>query len=135
MKREVFLACLLALATGSYAISFRLEPEIRKCIKEEVHKDVLVVGEYRLSEVEGQQTDLVVRVGKAPRDVVRGHLHISSDVNTVILVTNAGCRLPIPKAIPCSVKRQLLKEGLPSPLKSMTCLKSVFTPSYQVGHR
>lgn len=80
MKAEVLLACLLALATGSHAISFRLEPEIRKCIKEEVHKDVLVVGEYRLSEVEGQQTDLVVSVGKAPRDVVKGHIHISSNV-------------------------------------------------------
>lgn len=138
MKTEVFLACLLALATKSHAISFRLEPEFRKCIREEVHKDVLVVGEYRLSEVEGQQTDLVVRVGKASRDVVKGHFHISSDMhfcNALIAITNAVCRLPIPKAIPCSVKRQHLKEGLPSPLKSTTCLKSAFTQLYQVGHR
>ena len=55
----VFL-CFLAFAGRGKAISFRLEPEVRKCVKEEVHKDVLVVGEYRLSEVAGQKTDLVV---------------------------------------------------------------------------
>ena len=62
MNTEVTVVCLLALAVGSLAISFRLEPEVRKCIKEEVHKDVLVVGEYRLSDLPGQRTDLVVRV-------------------------------------------------------------------------
>ena len=62
MNTEVTVVCLLALAVGSLAISFRLEPEVRKCIKEEVHKDVLVVGEYRLSDMPGQRTDLVVRV-------------------------------------------------------------------------
>ena len=61
MKSGVAVVCLLALVGGSLAISFRLEPEVRKCIKEEVHKDVLVVGEYRLSDMPGQRTDLVVR--------------------------------------------------------------------------
>ena len=63
MKCELVLAslCLLALVAGGRAISFRLEPEVRKCVKEEVHRDVLVVGEYKLSDVEGQRTDLVVR--------------------------------------------------------------------------
>ena len=60
MKKGLVVACLLALTTRSLAISFRLEPEVRKCVKEEVHKDVLVVGEYRLSDVPGQRTDLVV---------------------------------------------------------------------------
>ena len=62
MNTEVTVVCLLALAVGNLAISFRLEPEVRKCIKEEVHKDVLVVGEYRLADMPGQRTDLVVRV-------------------------------------------------------------------------
>ena len=61
MKKTLIVSLLLALAAGSLAISFRLEPEIRKCVKEEVHKDVLVVGEYRLSDNAGQRTDLVVR--------------------------------------------------------------------------
>lgn len=74
MKTEIFLACFLALATGSHAISFRLEPEIRKCIKEEVHKDVLVVGEYRLSEVAGQHTELVVGLQESSRELLNRHL-------------------------------------------------------------
>ena len=41
-------------------ISFHITPDERKCIREEVHKDVLVVGEYKLSEVPGQRTDLLV---------------------------------------------------------------------------
>ena len=60
MKKAAVVGFLLALASGSLCISFRLEPEIRKCVKEEVHKDVLVVGEYRLSDMEGQRTDIVV---------------------------------------------------------------------------
>lgn len=58
--RILIVTYLLALATGCLSLSFRLEPEVRKCVKEEVHKDVLVVGEYRLSDVAGQRTDLVV---------------------------------------------------------------------------
>ena len=58
--RILIAAYLLALVMGCLAISFRLEPEVRKCVKEEVHKDVLVVGEYRLSDMAGQITDLVV---------------------------------------------------------------------------
>ena len=60
MKKTLVVVCVLTLVAGSLAISFRLEPEVRKCVKEEVHKDVLVVGEYRLSDMAGQRTDLVV---------------------------------------------------------------------------
>lgn len=41
-------------------ISFHITPDERKCIREEVHKDVLVVGEYKLSEIPDQRTDLLV---------------------------------------------------------------------------
>ena len=62
MSTRLVLLCVsfLTLAGGCLAISFRLEPGLRKCIKEEVHKDVLVVGEYRLSELSSQRTDIVV---------------------------------------------------------------------------
>ena len=33
---------------------------MKKCIREEVHKDVLVVGNYDLSDVPGQITDITV---------------------------------------------------------------------------
>ena len=41
-------------------ISFHLEPDARKCLREEVHADVLVVGEYSLEEVHGQKTNIEV---------------------------------------------------------------------------
>ena len=53
------LLCLL-LRRSVHAVSFLLDHDVKKCIREEVHKDVLVVGEYKLSDVNGQKTDLLV---------------------------------------------------------------------------
>ena len=33
---------------------------LRKCLKEEIHKDVLVTGEFEVNEVAGQKVDLMV---------------------------------------------------------------------------
>jgi hypothetical protein len=52
---------LLSVATGSLGISFLLPVGVKKCLREEVHRDVLVVGEYRLSEAPMQKTDLKVQ--------------------------------------------------------------------------
>lgn len=55
------VALLVVLCTYSVrGISFHITPDERKCIREEVHRDVLVVGEYKLSEVPDQRTDLLV---------------------------------------------------------------------------
>ena len=54
-----FLLAIL-LYDQVHSLSFRLNPGEKKCINEEVHKDVLVVGEYKLSDVPGQRTNLVV---------------------------------------------------------------------------
>ena len=51
---------LFGLLGAVVSISFTVEPEVKKCIREEVHKDVLVVGNYELAEVAGQVTDLTV---------------------------------------------------------------------------
>lgn len=42
------------------SISFHLDADTRKCVREEVHADVLVVGEYALQEVHGQKTNIEV---------------------------------------------------------------------------
>lgn len=47
---------------GVSSISFKLPHDMRKCVREEVHKDVLVVGEYDIAEVQDQRTDLLVSV-------------------------------------------------------------------------
>lgn len=53
---------LLALLVGEGVdcISFMLTPNVKKCLKEEIHKDVLVTGEYKLSEAPGHNTLLHV---------------------------------------------------------------------------
>ena len=56
----VLLLVLCALVHHSVAISFHLDPDSRKCLREEVHSDVLVVGEYSLNEVHGQKTNIEV---------------------------------------------------------------------------
>ena len=41
-------------------LMFHLEPNNRKCLKEEITKGVLVSGEYEISKQHGQVTDLIV---------------------------------------------------------------------------
>lgn len=43
-------------------LSFTLPPGQEKCLREEVHKDVLVTGEYKLSEAPHQKTHLTVSI-------------------------------------------------------------------------
>ena len=54
------LGCLSLLTSPVSSVSFRIVPDVRKCLREEVHKDVLVIGDYQLSEQSGQKTDIVV---------------------------------------------------------------------------
>lgn len=42
------------------SIMFELQPSAKKCIKEEIHAQVLVTGEYQVSEAPGQRVDYVV---------------------------------------------------------------------------
>lgn len=54
---SVVVLSYLALVS---ALSFTLPPGQEKCLREEVHKDVLVTGEYRLSDAPHQKTHLTV---------------------------------------------------------------------------
>ena len=54
------LSALLLVVTD--ALRFHLPANQRKCLKEEIHKDVLVTGEYELSEAPGQKTTLLVTI-------------------------------------------------------------------------
>jgi len=45
-------------------LMFHLSPDKKKCLKEEIHKDVLVTGEYNLSDAPGQKTNLQVTDSK-----------------------------------------------------------------------
>ena len=56
----VFSVVLLNYFALVSTLSFTLPPGQEKCLREEVHKDVLVTGEYRLSEAAHQKTHLTV---------------------------------------------------------------------------
>lgn len=45
-------------------IMFNLPPNSQKCLKEEIHSNVLVTGEYEVSEAPGQRVDYTVRDSK-----------------------------------------------------------------------
>lgn len=53
----IVVACL-AHVTSS--IRFFSSPGIKKCLKEEIHKNVLVTGEYELNDAPGQKTHIKV---------------------------------------------------------------------------
>ena len=54
-----WLVVFVLLGTAQ-SIRFKLSPDSRKCIKDEVHKDVLVLGQYELSAAPMQKTDISV---------------------------------------------------------------------------
>lgn len=51
---------LFVLLGTTQSIRFKLNPDSRKCIKDEVHKDVLVLGQYELSAAPMQKSDISV---------------------------------------------------------------------------
>jgi len=70
VKLSVVLA--LALVSQVFGLMMDLPPNGRKCLREEVHKDVLVTGEFEMSEVPGQRTDLIVRD-------IKGHILVNQE--------------------------------------------------------
>jgi hypothetical protein len=45
------------------SLMFQLQPNGKKCLGEEIHKDVLVSGDYEVTEVPGQVVELSVSFG------------------------------------------------------------------------
>jgi len=54
------LLLLTCLVLSGHSLMFQLPPNSQKCLREEVHKDVLVSGDYEITEVPGQVVDLHV---------------------------------------------------------------------------
>lgn len=56
----VLLVVVAMMALEAHSLMFFLQPNVRKCLKEEIHKDILVKGDYELTEVPGHHTKLEV---------------------------------------------------------------------------
>ena len=50
-----------------FSISFFLPVNSRKCLREEIHKDVLVTGEYEIGEQPNTKTNLKVSAEPPPQ--------------------------------------------------------------------
>lgn len=62
MARLTALLFLPLLIQSAFSISFFLPVNTRKCLREEIHKDVLVTGEYEISEQANTKTNLKVSI-------------------------------------------------------------------------
>uniref|UniRef100_A0A146KQ93 Transmembrane emp24 domain-containing protein bai n=1 Tax=Lygus hesperus TaxID=30085 RepID=A0A146KQ93_LYGHE len=60
MKGLIAILGMLAIPALSEAIMFHLPVNLVKCLKNEGGKNALVVGEFNVSEVDGQQVDLLI---------------------------------------------------------------------------
>jgi len=70
------------------SLRFHLQPQTKRCLKEEMRKDVLVTGEYELSEAPGQRTDLMVTDSKghtafARENLDKGKFAVTSDEDDI----------------------------------------------------
>ena len=60
-----FLLLILSICVVNIqCLMFKLGANQRKCLKEEIHKDILVTGDYEFSQVQG----------------LKGHLRVSSNL-------------------------------------------------------
>lgn len=60
MEVQYLVFVLSVLWHGTNAIMWNLAPNTQKCLKEELHANVLVAGEYEVTEVAGQRVDYIV---------------------------------------------------------------------------
>lgn len=65
----LYLTCLSSIQS----LMFYLPSNSKKCLKEEIHKDILVKGDYELTEILGHHTKLEVLDSK-------GHILYNKDV-------------------------------------------------------
>ncbi|XP_045776787.1 transmembrane emp24 domain-containing protein bai isoform X1 [Maniola jurtina] len=72
MEVHYLVLFLSILWHGCDALTWSLAPNTQKCLKEELHANVLVAGEYSVTEVGGQRIDYIVRDSK-------GHILATKD--------------------------------------------------------
>ncbi|XP_026478434.1 transmembrane emp24 domain-containing protein bai-like [Ctenocephalides felis] len=59
-----FMSLVLCVVSHVNGIMWKLKPNTQKCLREELQSNVLVTGDYEVSEAPAQQVDYVVRESK-----------------------------------------------------------------------
>ena len=91
MKLIVTLLLCMFYISSIESIMFHLPANVRKCLKEEIHKDILVKGEYELTNVVGHSTKLEVTDSKGhilykKEDAAKGKFAFTTDEYDVFQV-------------------------------------------------
>ncbi|XP_042881647.1 transmembrane emp24 domain-containing protein bai-like [Penaeus japonicus] len=76
------MAIVGLLAAAADGIMFHLQPNTQKCLREEIHKDVLVSGEYEIQETPGQKVDIQVTDSKGH------HLYLKEEADSGKFIFN-----------------------------------------------
>nr|BAN20252.1 integral membrane protein, Tmp21-I, putative [Riptortus pedestris] len=84
----LFVAVLSLGLQGVQSIMFHLHPNTQKCLREELKKNALVVGEFDVSQAPFQRVDYVVRDSKGDilsqnSDISRGKFSFSTETQDV----------------------------------------------------
>jgi len=82
------LFVLLCAPLTIHCLRFHLQPNTKRCLKEEMRKDVLVTGEYTLSDSPGVRTDLSITDTKGHtalqrENVDKGKFAVTSDEDDI----------------------------------------------------
>jgi len=89
---QLSLLCLIIIYSITIdhcnCLRFHLQPNTKRCLKEEMRKDVLVTGEYELTDAPGQRTDLAVTDSKghtafARENLDKGKFAVTSDEDDI----------------------------------------------------
>lgn len=64
MNLIIHLTISLTILSVSNCIRWHMQPNSRKCLREELRENVLVSGVYEVTEVDNQQVDYVVSIFK-----------------------------------------------------------------------
>jgi len=84
----LYSVVLVFTLMSTESLRFHLQPNTKRCLKEEMRKDVLVTGEYDLSDANGQRTDLSVTDSKghtafARENLDKGKFAVTSDEDDI----------------------------------------------------
>ncbi|KAM8921038.1 transmembrane emp24 domain-containing protein 10 isoform 1-T1 [Pelodytes ibericus] len=108
---------LLFLCGTVRPLSFPLPPNSRKCLREEIHKDVLVTGEYEVSEAHGQGqvrlkiTDSASHILYSKEDATKGKFAFTTEDYDMFEVCFES-KLPAAGRVPDQMVVLIMKHGV-----------------------
>lgn len=111
------LALLLLLLLGPssvFAISFHLPLNSRKCLREEIHKDLLVTGAYEITDQSGGAGGLRTHL-KVRHRAGRGRKTAGVGEGRLVLGEEGQARGGLESGLACPEREQRAFETAPSP--------------------